>query len=68
MRMIGKLWRLCRHWGPLLLWWTWEPEGSEETTRDISNTEAIKNDIFDCGKSEHPTLFEKSKQAIIDYI
>ena len=33
----------------------------------VSNTEAIKYDIFECGKGEHAVLFKKSKRNIIDY-
>ena len=33
-----------------------------------SDTEAIKNDIFDCGKPEHAASFEKSLKRVADYI
>ena len=33
-----------------------------------SDTEAIKNVIFDCGKPEHAASFEKSLKRVADYI
>ena len=33
-----------------------------------SNTPEIKDDIFNCGRTEHTALFEKSKRAIVSYI
>ena len=33
-----------------------------------SDTEAIKNDVFDCGKPEHAAVFEGSLKRAVDYI
>ena len=33
-----------------------------------SDTEAIKQNVFDCGKPEHVALFEKSLKQLIDTI
>jgi hypothetical protein len=33
-----------------------------------SDTEAIKNDVFDCGRPEHAATFEKSLKRVADYI
>ena len=40
----------------------------KKPTRHMSKTKAIKNDIFDCRKTEHTTLFKRSKKSIINYI
>ena len=34
----------------------------------ISNTPTIKNDVFDCGKTENAAQFDLSKKAIVNYI
>ena len=41
--------------------------GKKPTTY-TSDTEALKNDIFDCGKPEHAAAFERSLKRVADYI
>ena len=43
-------------------------QASKKAQKYTSNTPAIKNDVFECGKPEHVALFKKSKKAIVNYI
>jgi hypothetical protein len=45
-----------------------KPRPSKKSTTYTSNTEAIKNDVFDCGKPEHAASFERSLKRVADYI
>lgn len=44
------------------------PRSAKKPTLYVSDTEAIKNDVFDCGKPEHAAIFEKSLKQVADYI
>ena len=41
--------------------------GKKKGTGHVSNTPAIANDTFDCGKAEHAGQFEKARKAVINY-
>ena len=45
-----------------------KPKTTKKATGYTSDTEAIKHDIFDCGKPEHAAAFERSLKRVADYI
>ena len=45
-----------------------KPKPAKKAAGYTSDTEAIKNDIFDCGKPEHAASFERSPKRVADYI
>ncbi len=45
-----------------------KPKTTRKATGYTSDTEAIKNGIFDCGKPEHAAAFERSLKRVADYI
>ena len=45
-----------------------KPKPGKKSPSYTSDTEAIKNDIFDCGRPEHAATFEKSLKRVSNYI
>ena len=45
-----------------------KPKPGKKSSTYTSDTEALKNDIFDCSKPEHAAAFEKSLKRVVHYI